>query len=94
MIRTAFSVFHVLFLFVAIAAGTAFCVAAASIANVDFTQSAVIACTVVLAIGYAAADCGVDFLIFFVHHIKKPPSKVKAVYANSVKIIDILKNFL
>ena len=64
-----------LFSFEAIAAGTAFRVAATSIANVDFTQGAVVACTVVFAIRYVATD-GSVYIFFFVHHRKYPPFKI------------------
>ena len=60
----------------------------------NFTQSAIIAGAVVLTFGDAAADGGVYVVTFFIHHNKNPPSKVKAVYANLQKIIDILQNFL
>lgn len=92
--RFLLDVLRKLFSFEAVAAGAAFRVATASVAYVDFSQRAIIARTVVLTFGYSATDCSVDFLTFFIHHIKKPPSKVKAVYANSAKIIDIFENFL
>ena len=58
-----------LFSFKAVTAGTAFGVAAASIADVDFTQGAKIARAVVLTFGYATADSRVYFVrVFFVHH--------------------------
>ena len=65
--------------FKAVAAGTAFRVAVARIAYVDFAQSTIIAGAVVLTFGYAAADGGVYVVTFFIHHNKNPPSKVKAV---------------
>ena len=68
-----------LFSFKAVAAGTAFRVAATSIANVDFAQSTIIACAVVLTFGDAATDARVDFFFIFIHHNKNPPSKVQAV---------------
>lgn len=83
-----------LFSFKAVAASAAFCVATANVADVNFAQRAIIARTVVLTFGYAAADAGVHFLSTFIHHIKKPPLKVRVVYANLSKIIDIFKIFL
>ena len=58
----------------------------------DFSQSAIIAFAVVLAIGYAATDRGVD-LVIFVHHIQNPPLKVQTVWLNFKKILTFLKNY-
>ena len=70
MIRTAFSVFHVLFLFVAIAAGTAtFC---AGVTYVDLAQGTIVTLTVVLTVGYTATDGGIYFVGFTIHS-KNPP---------------------
>ena len=80
--------------FEAVAAGTTFRVAIASIAYVNLSQRAIIPCTVVLTFGYSATDTAVYFMSVFIHHNKKPPLKVQAVYANLSKIIDIFKNFL
>jgi hypothetical protein len=60
--------FKNLFTFKTVAASTAFCVATASVAYVDFTQRAKITCAVVLTFGYAATDGSVYFI--FVHHKK------------------------
>ena len=60
-----------LFSFKAIATGAAFCIAAAGVANVDFSKRAIIARAIVLAVRNAATDTRVYF--FFVHHNKKPP---------------------
>ena len=61
----------------------------------DFSQRAIIACAIVLTFGDAATDASVYVLyVLFIHHNKKPPLKVKAVYANLQKIIDIFKIFL
>ena len=83
-----------LFSFEAVATSTTFRIAVTRIAYVDFTKGAIITRAVVLAIGYTATDCRVDVLSIFVHHIKKPPLKVQAVYANIEKIIDIFKNLM
>ena len=68
-----------LFSFEAIAAGTAFRVAATRIAYVDFAKGAVVAGAVVFTFRNAATDRSVDIRAFFVHHINIPPSKVKIV---------------
>ena len=83
-----------LFSFEAVATSAAFRVATASVAYVDFTERAIIACAIILTFRNAATDTGVYFLTVFVHHIKKPPLKVETVYANPSKIIDIYKNLL
>jgi hypothetical protein len=62
-----------LFSFKAVAAGAAFRIAAAGVADVDFSQGTIIACAVVLAFGHAATDCGIYFFVHFVHHNKNPP---------------------
>jgi hypothetical protein len=61
---------YVLFSFKAVAAGAAFRIAIAGVANVDFSQRTVIACAVVLAFGDSATDCGVYIVTFFIHHNK------------------------
>jgi hypothetical protein len=58
-----------LFSFKAITAGTAFRVATASVANVDFAERAIVARTVVFAFGYTATDARVYFLSFFHHNV-------------------------
>jgi hypothetical protein len=60
----------------AIAAGAAFRIATASVANVDFTERAIIARAVVLTISNTATNTLVYFTSIFVHHNKNPPSKV------------------
>ena len=54
----------------AIAAGAAFRIATASVADVDFAKRAIIARAVVLTIGNTAADTLVYFTSVFVHHNK------------------------
>jgi len=54
--------------FETVAASTAFRVATAYVAYVNFSKRAIIAAAVVLAIGYAATNAGVYFLTTFVHH--------------------------
>lgn len=90
--RTVFPLFRFLFLFEAIATSAAFRIATARIAYVDFAKRTIIARAIVLTFGDAATDTSVDFLCIFVHHSKKPPLKVQAVYANLSKIIDISEN--
>ena len=65
-----FLVYDSLFLFVAIAASAA--TFRAGIAYVDFAQSAIIALTVVLTVGYTATDGGIYFVGFTIHS-KNPP---------------------
>ena len=62
-----------LFAFVAVTASAAIRVFVASVADVDFSQRAIIARTVVLTFRNTTTDTGVDFLIVLVHHIKIPP---------------------
>ena len=95
--RTAFSskrAYLFLFLFKAVAAGTAFRVLRARIAYVDFAKGAIVPRTVVFAFSHTATDASIHFLFVFHHNFKKPPFKVSAVCANSRDIIDIYKNLL
>ncbi len=57
----------------AIAAGAAFRVAVAGIANVDFSQRAEIPRAVILTFRNAATDTSIYFTTFFVHHNSIPP---------------------
>ena len=59
--------------FEAVATGAMFRVAVTSTAYVDFAQGAVVARTIVLTFGNAAADCIVDFMSVFIRHNKIPP---------------------
>ena len=77
-----------LFSFETVATGTAFCIAAARIAYVDFVQGAIIPCLVVLAIGYVTTDAGVNFTSF---HDKNPPYVVNTVYPTFKKILTFSK---
>lgn len=82
-----------LFLFVAVAAGTAVRIAAADVADVDFAEGAMRARAVKFAIGNAATDRRVHFTTFFVHHnFQSSFKKVKIVSVNFQKIIDNLQN--
>jgi hypothetical protein len=83
-----------LFSFKAIATSAMIVVTIAGVPYVNFTKSAIIARTVVLTFRYAAANAAVYFMLIFVHHNKKPPFKVQAVWVNLRKIIDIFKIFL
>ena len=60
-----------LLLFKTVTASTAFRVATTRVAHVNLAKGAVIARTVVLAIGYATTDARVHFLYVFIHHNKK-----------------------
>jgi hypothetical protein len=68
-----------LFLFKAVATGAAIRRAVAGVPDVNFSQSTIVACAIVLTFGHAATDRSVDIRAFFVHHINIPPSKVKIV---------------
>ena len=57
-----------LFSFEAVAARTFIRIAIARIAYVDFRKRTIVARTVILTFGHAAADTGVDTLHFVVHH--------------------------
>ena len=87
MLRTAFSVFHVLFLLVAIAAGTA--TVCAGVPYVDFAQGTIVTLTVVLTVGYAATDCGIYFVGFTIH--SKNPPFYNSVWLFFKKILTITK---
>ena len=74
-----------LFLFVAIAAGTAtFC---AGVTHVDFAQGTIVTLTVVLTVGYTATDCGIYFVGFTIH--SKNPPFYKSVWLIFKKILTI-----
>ena len=69
--------------FKAIATGTA--TFRAGIPYVDFTQGTIVTLTVVLAVGYAAADCGIYFVGFTIH--RKIPPFYKSVWLILKKIL-------
>ena len=79
--------FYSLFLFVAIATGTA--TFRTGIAYVDFTQGTIVTLAVVLTVGYAATDCGIYFVGFTIH--SKNPPFYKSVWLIFKKILTFLK---
>jgi hypothetical protein len=83
-----------LFSFKAVATSALVCIAITGVAHVDFSQSTVIARAIVLTFGYTATDTAVYFTFIFIHHIKIPPLKVKAVCAKCFKIIDFFIKIL
>lgn len=69
--------------FEAIAAGALFLFAGTGVAHMDLRKRAVVARTVILTFGDAAADAGIDF--FFVHH------SLKNLLTHNLRIISMYK---
>lgn len=73
----------ILLAFETIAAGALFLFAGTGVAHMDLRKRAVVARTVILTFGDAAADTGIDF--FFVHH------SLKNLLTHNLRIISMYK---
>jgi hypothetical protein len=100
--KTSIFCYNCLFAFKAVAARAAIRFFIAGVADVDFAERTIIARTIVFTFRYTATDGSIHFSTVFVHHKTSLLSivhaifflRVKTVYANPCKIIDISKILL